>query len=224
MAAPRRPTATGWSVRGTPPRGSGALPPSPTTRRPRHLGRLCNRSWATGLSLANGLGSALTARHLRPAQYLGGVGLQLALRHHQPTVTLAGFDQLQGRFRAETLREPLRRRHRFAAPVSVSRFTSPPRVISFNLCRTGGRRHAVVCAELWRQDHDGDPHGTGPPRQTLAVGRHAGAPHRRMIHDYYPDRTVSAVFQSLPGASLVVNERAASRMRLWSAGLRRSSG
>ena len=88
---------------------------------------------ATGFSLANGLGSGsadLFQAGIFGRQNIGPAYLSAALAYGwhdvttNRTVTLAGFDQLQGRFRAETFSGRFEGGYRFATPWSALRLTS----------------------------------------------------------------------------------------------------
>jgi autotransporter-associated beta strand protein len=174
----------------------------------------------TGFSLANSLGSGsadlfqagVFGRHNFGPAYLSAA---LAYGWHDVTtnrtVTLAGFDQLQGRFRAETFSGRFEGGYRFATPVVGLTPYAAAQVISFNL--PAYAEQAVIGSPLFALNYAAQT--TTATRTELGLrtdksfamqdgvltlrGRAAWA------HDYNPDRAVSALFQSLPGATFVVN-------------------
>ena len=174
----------------------------------------------TGFSLANGLGSGsadlfqagIFGRHNIGPAYLSAA---LAYGWHDVTtnrtVTLAGFDQLQARFRAETFSARFEGGYRFATPVVGITPYAAAQVISFSL--PAYAEQAIVGTPLFALNYGAQT--TTATRTELGLrtdksyalqdamltlrGRAAWA------HDYNTDRSVGAVFQSLPGASFVVN-------------------
>ncbi len=175
---------------------------------------------AIGFSLANGLGSGsadlfqagIFGRHNIGPAYLSAA---LAYGWHDVTtnrtVTLAGFDQLQARFRAETFSGRFEGGYRFATPVVGITPYAAAQVISFSL--PAYAEQAIVGTPLFALNYGAQT--TTATRTELGLrtdksyalqdamltlrGRAAWA------HDYNTDRSVGAVFQSLPGASFVVN-------------------
>ena len=175
---------------------------------------------ATGFSLANSLGSGsadlfqagIFGRHNIGPAYLSAA---LAYGWHDVTtnrtVTLAGFDQLQARFRAETFSARFEGGYRFATPVVGITPYAAAQVISFSL--PAYAEQAIVGTPLYALNYGAQT--TTATRTELGLradksyalqdamltlrGRAAWA------HDYNTDRSVGAVFQSLPGASFVVN-------------------
>ena len=175
---------------------------------------------ATGFSLANGLGSGsadlfqagIFGRHNIGPAYLSAA---LAYGWHDVTtnrtVTLAGFDQLQARFRAETFSARFEGGYRFATSLVGITPYAAAQVISFNL--PAYAEQAIVGTPLYALNYGAQT--TTATRTELGLrtdksyalqdamltlrGRAAWA------HDYNADRSVGAVFQSLPGASFVVN-------------------
>lgn len=174
----------------------------------------------TSFSLANGLGSGssdlfqagIFGRHNIGPAYLSAA---LAYGWHDVTtnrtVTLAGFDQLQARFRAETFSGRFEGGYRFATPmVGITPYVAA-QVISFNL--PAYAEQAIVGGPLFALNYAAQT--TTATRTELGLrtdrsfammdgvltlrGRAAWA------HDYNPDSAVTAVFQALPGASFVVN-------------------
>jgi uncharacterized protein with beta-barrel porin domain len=174
----------------------------------------------TSFSLANSLGSGsadlfqagVFGRHNFGPAYLSAA---LAYGWHDVTtnrtVALAGFDQLQGRFRAETFSARFEGGYRFATPVVGLTPYAAAQVISFRL--PAYAEQAVIGTPLFALNYAGQT--TTATRTELGLrtdksfamqdavltlrGRAAWA------HDYNPDRAVTALFQALPGASFVVN-------------------
>ncbi|MFB9265907.1 autotransporter domain-containing protein [Bradyrhizobium erythrophlei] len=174
----------------------------------------------TNYSLANGLGSGsadlfqagVFGRHNIGPAYLSAA---LAYGWHDVTttrtVTLAGFDQLQARFRAETFSARFEGGYRFATPVVGITPYAAAQVISFNL--PSYAEAAIIGTPMFALNYASQT--TTATRTELGLrtdksyalqdamltlrGRAAWA------HDYNNDRAVSAIFQSLPGASFVVN-------------------
>jgi uncharacterized protein with beta-barrel porin domain len=126
-------------------------------------------------------------------------------------VTLAGFDQLQGRFRAKTFSGRFEGGYRFATPVVGITPYAAAQVISFNL--PAYAEQAIIGTPMFALNYAAQT--TTATRTELGLrtdksfamqdamltlrGRAAWA------HDYNPDRAVTALFQSLPGATFVVN-------------------
>lgn len=174
----------------------------------------------TGYSLANGLGSgssdlfqagAYGRTNFGPA-YLSAA---LAYGWHDVTtnrtVALAGIDQLQGRFRAETFSGRFEGSYRFATPfVGITPYAAA-QVISFNLPNYAER--SLVGGGLFALNYAAET--VTDTRTELGLrsdksfamqdavltlrGRAAWA------HDFDPNRAVTGIFQALPGASFVVN-------------------
>ncbi|MEH2561426.1 autotransporter domain-containing protein [Bradyrhizobium sp. AZCC 2289] len=174
----------------------------------------------TGFSLANSLGSGsadLFQAGVFGRQNFGPAYLSAALAYGwhdvttNRTVTLAGLDQLQGRFRAETFSGRFEGGYRFATPVVGLTPYAAAQVISFNL--PAYAEQAVIGSPLFALNYAAQT--TTATRTELGLrtdksfamqdamltlrGRAAWA------HDYNPDRAVTALFQSLPGATFVVN-------------------
>jgi uncharacterized protein with beta-barrel porin domain len=174
----------------------------------------------TGFSLANGLGSgsadvfqagAFARQNLGPA-YLSAA---LAYGWHDVTtnrtVALAGTDLLQGRFRADTFSGRFEGGYRFATPFVAITPYGAAQVISFNLpsyaeqTLAGTGMFALNYAAQTTTDTRtelglrSDKSFAMQDAMMTLRGRAAWA------HDYNPDRAVTALFQTLPGASFVVN-------------------
>jgi fibronectin-binding autotransporter adhesin len=127
------------------------------------------------------------------------------------TVALAGADVLQGRFRAETFSGRFEGGYRFATPLAGITPYVAAQVISFNL--PAYTEQALAGAGTFALNYAGQT--TTASRTELGLrsdksfavqdgiftlrGRAAWA------HDYNNDRAVTAIFQTLPGASFVVN-------------------
>jgi uncharacterized protein with beta-barrel porin domain len=127
------------------------------------------------------------------------------------TVALAGVDQLQARFQAETFSARFEGGYRFATPVVGITPYAAAQVISFHLPNYA--EQSLVGGGLFALNYASQT--TTATRTELGLrsdksiamqdavltlrGRAAWA------HDYNPDRAVTAVFQTLPGASFVVN-------------------
>jgi uncharacterized protein with beta-barrel porin domain len=174
----------------------------------------------TAFSLANGLGSGSAnvfqagayARHDIGPAYLSGA---LAYGWHDVTtnrtVALAGVDMLQARFGADTFSGRFESGYRFANPVVAITPYAAVQAISFSLpayaeqSLNGGGLFALNYAAQTTTDTRSElglrsdksyatQDGVLTPRSRLA-----------WAHDYDPNRTVTAIFQALPGASFVVN-------------------
>jgi autotransporter-associated beta strand protein len=174
----------------------------------------------TGFSLANGLGrgsSDLFQAGAYGRTNIGPAYLSAALAYGwhdvttNRTVALAGIDQLQGRFRAETFSGRFEGGYRFATPfVGITPYAAA-QVISFNLPNYAER--SLVGGGLFALNYAAQT--TTDTRTELGLrsdksfamqdavltlrGRAAWA------HDYNPDRAVTGIFQALPGAAFVVN-------------------
>jgi uncharacterized protein with beta-barrel porin domain len=174
----------------------------------------------TNYSLANGLGAGRTdmfqagfyGRQNIGAAYLSGAfGYGWHDVTTNRTVALASLDMLQGQFRAETFSGRVESGYRFATPFMGITPYMAAQVISFNLpnygeaSRTGGGLFALNYAGETVTDTRselglrGDKSFATPDGVLTLRGRAAWA------HDYDPNRTVTAIFQALPGASFVVN-------------------
>ncbi|MET4331883.1 autotransporter-associated beta strand protein [Bradyrhizobium sp. i1.15.2] len=171
-------------------------------------------------SLANAMGSGsadlfqagVYGRHNFGPAYISAA---LAYGWHDVTtnrtVAPGGFDQLQGRFKADTFSSRFEGGYRFATPMIGLTPYAAAQVTNFNLPNysevslNGGGLFALNYASQSLTD----------PRSELGLrtdksyamqngvltlrGRAAWA------HDYNPGRAVTALFQTLPGTSFVVN-------------------
>jgi subtilase-type serine protease len=174
----------------------------------------------TNFSLSNGLGSGRSdlfqagvyARHTEGAAYITGAlayGWQDVTTNR--TVTIAGVDQLQAKFNANAWSGRVEGGYRFATPwmgitpYAAGQFTTfdlpayAERVISgvgtFALTEAG-RTVTATRSELGLRS---DKSFAMQDSILTLRGRAAWA------HDYNTDRAVTATFQTLPGASFVVN-------------------
>lgn len=174
----------------------------------------------TGFSLANGLGSGsgdlfqagAFARHNFGSAF---VSAALAYGWHDVTTTrtvaAAGLDVMQGRFRADALSGRLEAGYRFLMPFAGITPYAAVQAINFRLPAYAEQTLAGtgVFALSYAAQTTTDTRSELGLRsdKSFAVrdavltlrGRAAWA------HDYNPDRTVTALFQALPGASFVVN-------------------
>ena len=173
----------------------------------------------TGFSLADGLGSGSAdlfqagafARHNFGSAYLSGA---LAYGWHDVTtnrtVAMVG-DRLHARFKAETFSGRFEGGYRFATPmIGVTPYVAA-QAISFNL--PAYAEQALAGGGLFALNYASQT--TTATRTELGLrtdrsfamqdamltlrGRAAWA------HDYNTDRSVTAIFQALPGANFVVN-------------------
>ena len=126
-------------------------------------------------------------------------------------MALAGVDQLQGRFRAETFSARFEGGYRFATPfVGITPYAAA-QAISFNL--PGYAEQSLVGNGQFALNYTSQT--TTATRTELGLRGDKSIAMRDAVltlrgraawaHDYNPDRAVTAVFQTLPGASFVVN-------------------
>ncbi|SEM24676.1 autotransporter domain-containing protein [Bradyrhizobium sp. OK095] len=185
----------------------------------------------TSFSVAGGLGSGRSdlfqagayVRHTMGAAYVAAAlayGWQDVTTDR--TVTLAGLDQLQARFKANAYSGRLEGGYRFVSPwmgVGITPYAAG-QFTTFNLpayaeaavigtdtfaLRYGAKDVTASRSELgFRTDKSWALMGTLPGTMLTLRSRFAWA------HDYSTDRSVGATFQSLPGASFVVNGAAQS--------------
>ncbi|MDP1866474.1 MAG: autotransporter domain-containing protein [Bradyrhizobium sp.] len=127
------------------------------------------------------------------------------------TVALAGVDQLQGRFRAETFSARFEGGYRFATPfIGITPYAAA-QAISFNL--PGYAEQSLVGNGQFALNYASQT--TTATRTELGLRGDKSIAMRDAVltlrgraawaHDYNPDRAVTAEFQSLPGANFVVN-------------------
>jgi uncharacterized protein with beta-barrel porin domain len=179
----------------------------------------------TSFSVANNLGSGRSdlfqagvyARHTVGAAYLSGAlayGWQDVTTNRN--VTLAGLDQLQARFNANALSGRVEGGYRFVSPWNVgvtpyaaAQFTTVSLPAYAEQALVGTNNFALAYgaktvtdprSELgFRTDRSFALEGTLPGTVLTLRSRFAWA------HDYTTDRSIGATFQTLPGASFVVN-------------------
>ncbi|MDB5575021.1 MAG: autotransporter protein, partial [Bradyrhizobium sp.] len=174
----------------------------------------------TNYSLANAMGRGSSdlfqagafARHNFGPAYISAA---LAYGWHDVTtnrtVALAGVDQLQGRFRAETFSARFEGGYRFATPfVGITPYAAA-QAISFQL--PGYAEQSLVGNGQFALNYTSQT--TTATRTELGLRGDKSIAMRDAVltlrsraawaHDYNPDRAVTAVFQTLPGASFVVN-------------------
>jgi autotransporter-associated beta strand protein len=175
---------------------------------------------ATGFSLANGLGSGSSdlfqagafARHnFGPAYVAAALGYGWHDVTTNRTVALAGAEQLQGRFRADSFSGRFEGGYRFATPMIGLTPYAAAEVLSFSLpayaeqSLAGGSLFALNYAAHTATDSRTE---LGLRSDTsMAVDQAVLTLRARAAwaHDYQVDRAVTAIFQALPGASFVVN-------------------
>jgi uncharacterized protein with beta-barrel porin domain len=185
----------------------------------------------TNFAVGNGLGSGRSdlfqagafVRHTMGAAYVAGAlayGWQDITTNR--TVTLAGLDQLQARFKANAYTGRLEGGYRFVSPwigVGITPYAAG-QFTTFNLpayaeaavigsnafaLRYGAKDVTASRSELgFRTDKSFALTGTLPETTLTLRSRLAWA------HDYTNDRSIGATFQSLPGASFIVNGAAQS--------------
>jgi uncharacterized protein with beta-barrel porin domain len=174
----------------------------------------------TAFSLANGLGSGssdLFQAGVFARQNVGAgyVSAALAYGWHDVTtnrtVALAGIDQLQGRFRADSFSGRFEGGYRFATPFIAITPCAAVQVVNFEL--PAYAEQSLAGSGLFALNYSAN--STTDTRTELGLrgdrsftmgdalltlrGRAAWA------HDTNPGRAVTAIFQALPGASFVVN-------------------
>jgi len=174
----------------------------------------------TGFSLANSLGSGSSdffqaatfgRANFGPAY----VSAALAYGWHDVTtnrtVTLAGVELLQGRFQAETFSGRFEGGYRFATGVIGITPYAAAQAISFNLpayseqATAGVGTFALNYAAETTTDTRTELGLRGDKSFAMRDAVLSLRGQAAWVHDYNPDRAVTAVFQALPGASFVVN-------------------
>ena len=134
------------------------------------------------------------------------------------TVTIAGVDRLRAQFNANTFAGRFEGGYRYATPWMGITPYAAAQVTTFDLpnyAEAGGFRRQHLCAELCGEERHAIREAnsacapTNPLRCRVRLltlrGRAAWA------HDFNPDRSIGAVFQTLPGAAFVVNGAAQAR-------------
>jgi uncharacterized protein with beta-barrel porin domain len=181
----------------------------------------------TGFVLANGLGTGRSdlfqagayARHTAGAAYIAGAlayGWQDVTTNR--TLMLAGFDQLQARFNANAFSGRLEGGYRFVSPwmgVGLTPYAAG-QFTTFNL--PAYAEQAVVGSNNFALAYGAK--SVTAPRSELGLRTDKSWAWTDTIltlrsrvawaHDYNTDRNIGATFQTLPGASFVVNGAAQS--------------
>ena len=127
------------------------------------------------------------------------------------TVTLAGVELLQGRFQAETFSGRFEGGYRFATGVIGITPYAAAQAISFNLpayseqATAGVGTFALNYAAETTTDTRTELGLRGDKSFAMRDAVLSLRGQAAWVHDYNPDRAVTAVFQALPGASFVVN-------------------
>jgi uncharacterized protein with beta-barrel porin domain len=190
---------------------------------PRTIAGFALAGGGTNFSVANGLGSGRSdlfqagafVRHTAGSAYVSGAlayGWQDITTDR--TVTLAGIDQLRGRFNANTWSGRVESGYRFVAPViggvgvmpyAAGQFTTFDLPSYAEQTVIGANTFALAYASKTVTDTRSElgiraDKSFAMQNAILTLrGRAAWA------HDYNPDRSIGATFQTLPGASFVVN-------------------
>ena len=214
-----------------PHRTASRSAPTIASRRTRIAG-FALAGGGTNFSVANG-GSGRSdlfqagafVRHNVGAAYLSGAlayGWQDVTTDR--TVTVAGIDQLRAQFNANAFSGRVEGGYRFVSAVdrrhrhhALCRRTVH-HLRSAGLCRAGDRRRQHLCAGLRRRRASPTPRSELGLRTDKSFAMQDGIFTLRgraaWAHDFNPDRAIGATFQTLPGASFVVNGAAqAQRLR-----------
>ncbi|MDH2398954.1 autotransporter domain-containing protein [Bradyrhizobium sp. SSUT18] len=171
-------------------------------------------------SLANAMGSGsadlfqagVYGRHNFGPAY---VSAALAYGWHDVTtnrtVAPAGFDQLQGRFKADTFSARFEGGYRFATPMIGLTPYAAAQVTNFNLPNysevslNGGGLFALNYASQSLTDTRSELGLRTDKSYAMQNGVLTLRGRAAWAHDYNPSRAVTALFQTLPGTSFVVN-------------------
>ena len=171
-------------------------------------------------SLANAMGSGsadlfqagVYGRHNFGPAY---VSAALAYGWHDVTtnraVALAGLDQLQGRFKADTFSARFEGGYRFATPLIGITPYAAAQVTNFNLPNysevslNGGGLFALNYASQSLTDTRSELGLRTDKSYAMQNGVLTLRGRAAWAHDYNPNRAVTALFQTLPGTSFVVN-------------------
>ncbi|WFU83868.1 autotransporter domain-containing protein [Bradyrhizobium sp. CIAT3101] len=127
------------------------------------------------------------------------------------TVALAGADQLQGRFRADTFSARFEGGYRFTTPLIGITPYAAAQVTNFNLpsysevSLNGGGLFALNYAAQSLNDTRSELGLRTDKSYAMQNGVLTLRGRAAWAHDYNPSRAVTALFQTLPGASFVVN-------------------
>jgi fibronectin-binding autotransporter adhesin len=174
----------------------------------------------TSYSIADALGtgrSDLVQAGVFGRQNIGATYLSAALAYGwqdvttNRTVALAGADVLEGRFKAETFSGRFEGGHRIATPWAGLAPYVAAQVISFNLpayaertlagAGTFALNYAAQTTTATRTELGLRADKSFAMQDGIFTLRGRGA----WAHDYNNDRAVTAIFQTLPGASFIVN-------------------
>lgn len=171
-------------------------------------------------SLANAMGTGsadlfqagLYGRHNFGPAYISAA---LAYGWHDVTtnrsVALAGADQLQGRFKADTFSGRFEGGYRFATPLAGITPYAAAQVTNFNLPNysevslNGGGLFALNYAAQSLTDTRSELGLRTDKSYAMQNGVLTLRGRAAWAHDYNPSRAVTALFQTLPGTSFVVN-------------------
>jgi autotransporter-associated beta strand protein len=127
------------------------------------------------------------------------------------TVALAGADQLQGRFKADTFSARFEGGYRFTTPLIGITPYAAAQVTNFNLPNysevslNGGGLFALNYAAQSLTDTRSELGLRTDKSYAMQNGVLTLRGRAAWAHDYNPSRAVTALFQTLPGASFVVN-------------------
>ncbi|WP_298241967.1 autotransporter domain-containing protein [uncultured Bradyrhizobium sp.] len=171
-------------------------------------------------SLANAMGSGsadlfqagVYGRHNFGPAYISAA---LAYGWHDVTtnrtVALAGVDQLQGRFKADTFSARFEGGYRFTTPLIGITPYAAAQVTNFNLPNyseaslNGGGLFALNYASQSLTDTRSELGLRTDKSYAMQNGVLTLRGRAAWAHDYNPNRAVTALFQTLPGTSFVVN-------------------
>ncbi|WP_271611410.1 autotransporter domain-containing protein [Bradyrhizobium sp. CCBAU 21360] len=171
-------------------------------------------------SLANAMGSGsadlfqtgVYGRHNFGPAYISAA---LAYGWHDVTtnrtVAPGGFDQLQGRFKADTFSARFEGGYRFTTPLIGITPYAAAQVTNFNLPNysevslNGGGLFALNYASQSLTDTRSELGLRTDKSYAMQNGVLTLRGRAAWAHDYNPDRAVTALFQTLPGTSFVVN-------------------
>lgn len=171
-------------------------------------------------SLANAMGAGsadlfqagVYGRHNFGPAYISAA---LAYGWHDVTtnrsVALAGADQLQGRFKADTFSGRFEGGYRFATPLAGITPYAAAQVTNFNLPNysevslNGGGLFALNYAAQSLTDTRSELGLRTDKSYAMQNGVLTLRGRAAWAHDYNPSRAVTALFQTLPGTSFVVN-------------------
>lgn len=127
------------------------------------------------------------------------------------TVALAGADQLQGRFKADTFSARFEGGYRFTTPLIGITPYAAAQVTNFNLPNysevslNGGGLFALNYASQSVTDTRSELGLRTDKSYAMQNGVLTLRGRAAWAHDYNPNRAVTALFQTLPGSSFVVN-------------------